>query len=161
MEDFVRENPFLSCLLVLFAFEQLAYLFVGSYVYRFGLRLQTEELADIKSIKDWKEQETTSGIKSGISPDRGEAYLRPRYPALTWGPILFSSQIITMNAGKVITRMGPASSALVIYLFAVSVLGDGGWGFINGIIVVVVVGWLYMTFRRKRLLFLEQVRRKG
>jgi hypothetical protein len=158
MENFIRENPVFACLLFFFALEQLAYIFLGSYPYRIGLRLRTDELPDAVSTKGSENLSVISGVKLKTSQNREEAYLRPTYPMLTWGPILFSCQIVTSKTSTVITRIGPASAVLVCYMFILSVVHDGVWGFLNGLCLVAFVAWLYITFRRKCLIFFDLVR---
>jgi hypothetical protein len=160
MEAFIRESPLLTVLLVLFAVEQLAYLFLGSYPYRFGVRIKTEDLPGADSIEDWKKPLVISGVKFKSNPNRKEAYLRQSYPAFTWGPTLFSCQIITAD-GKAITRVGPATAILVCYLFVAPVLSGGGWGFLNGLCLLGFVALPYVMFRRKCLAFFDKVRAGG
>jgi len=157
MEDFIRENPITSCLLALFALEQVAYLFLGSYPYRFGVRLRTEELPNASSINNLKNQRAICGIKLKTSKIREEAYLKPMYFALTWGPTFFTCQIISTKEGKAITRMGPAAALLVGSMFIESVISIDAWGLLNALCLLAFIGWLYTTFRRNCLALFKQI----
>jgi len=161
METFLGEYPLLFTLLALLAIEQVAYLFPGTYPYRFGLPLRTEELHRAEAIKSLGEGTPVRGIKLKISRHRDEAYLRPSYSALGWGPIFFSCQIITAGTGKAITRMGPASAILLNYLLIASVARNGNWGFLDGLCILALEAWSFMSFRRRCLVFFEQVHNAG
>jgi hypothetical protein len=160
METFVCENLILTVLLILFGLEQIAYLWIGSYPYRFGIRVRTENLTNSDILRFLSRPLVLNGLRLKVSAKYQEAYLKPKY-LIGWGPIFFTAQITTSQTGGVNIRMGPLSTVLIIYLLIAGVISDGTWSMLNGLFLLCLIGYLYISFVTKYNAFAEQIRTAG
>jgi hypothetical protein len=161
MEAFVRENWILTTLLILFALEQIAYLWIGSYPYRFGILVRTENLANSDILQYLSRPLVFDGLKLKVSAKHQEAYLKPKYQGY-WAPIIFTAQIATSETGCVKVRMGPLAAVLVLYALINGVISDiTWWSILNALLIIGVIIFFYLSFMNKYNTFAEQVKAAG
>ena len=143
--QFGMEKLILIGLGVLFIIEQIFYLFLGSYPYRFGILLKTITISDLSIHIQDKERKRPDRLAIKKNGNRKETYLRYRYPTTIIGPLIFVGQIKD-NKNKIMIRIGPISAISILCLITVAIISNGFYGFLNVLIIIALIAWFYLRF---------------
>ena len=132
--------------LILFLIEQLFYWFLGSYPYRYGLsfKLISNELHETSS---WLlANKICKGLVIRVNEKRKDIYLRYKYPTGVIGPLLFVGQVKNADQNVLRIRMGPFSAIFLAYLLIDTLVSFRVQSFLNFMVIVGIVVWLYFRF---------------
>lgn len=129
----------------LFIIEQIFYCFLGSYPYRFGILLKTIAISGLSISIQGKERKCTDRLAIKRNDRKKETYVRSRYPLTIIGPLLFVGQIKD-NENKLMIRIGPISAIFILSLIAIPIISNGFYGFLNILILIALIVWLYLRF---------------
>lgn len=106
-------------LLFFTALEQLTYLFFGSFVYRYGIRIASVPIQRKGPISIPTNKELRSANLKVKADEAGkEIYFRYKYPSGVWGPQLLGVQIKMREPMILNVRIGIFTGFLIIFLIA-------------------------------------------
>ncbi len=103
----------------LYLVEQIFYLILGSYPYRYGFVIKTNKISDFDLSCRALIQNEIGSLSIKAQPRKDEIYLRYKYPFMAIGPLLFIAQLKKIDTGGTLQiRVGPLSGLFVLFLIA-------------------------------------------
>lgn len=102
----------------LFLFEQIFYLSLGSYPYRYGILVRTYSVPTVEYTALHNDNERYRRISIKIDKKRREIYIRYKHH-IGGGPRLFIGQIQSNKINKLKVRVGPLSAIFFSFLLII------------------------------------------
>lgn len=133
------------------ALEQVFYLFLGSLIYRHGIRVTTISIPGEEAVSIFSDKKARpANLNARASEKRNEVYLKYRYPLGIWGPLLFVGQISMKDPTVLKVRVGIFSGALVLILL-ISPIFESDFGFyklLNSVVLMVLIAYFFIRFQK-------------